>query len=368
MRTSILISLVLISACSKDAVDDTADSTAGNVVAAFGADLNPAYTVVGEGSDGLATPRDLGFHPSRDELWVANTATDGVVIYDAPGTPEQSTDEQIDVYSNHFMETVSSIAWGEGSADTDGEEAFASCQESRNTYDGQMAPNDFMGPTLWPGDRAVFAKANQNSQTLLGSHLDMLHASPMCMGIAHDSGNAYWVFDGRNGHLVYYDFAKDHGPGGDFHGDGIIRRYKEVELSRKKDVASHMELDKDSGLLYIADTGNGRVVEVDTSSGAVAGNLQQIMEPLEEFSKVEGVSQRTLIEGLSRPSGLALDGETLFISDNSEGTIVAYSLEGEELGRIQTPAESIMGIEVGPEGKLWYVDSDAEELVRVDPN
>jgi DNA-binding beta-propeller fold protein YncE len=365
-----LISLVLLTACSKDATDavDSGDSAAANPVPAFGANMDPAYTVVGDGSDGLATPRDLGFHPSRDELWVVNKTTDGVVIYEAPGTNDQSADEKIDFYSNHFMETVSSLAWGDASADTDGEESFASCQESRNTYDGQGNANDFMGPTLWPGDRDLFAKVHQGNGAKLGSHLDMLHASPNCMGIAHDSDNAYWVFDGKNGHLVYYDFAKDHGPGGEFHGDGVIRRYKEVELDRKKNIPGHLELDKDSGLLYIADTGNGRVVEVDTSTGEVAGNIQQTMEPLEEFSKVEGVSFRTLVDGLSKPSGLALDGETLFIGDNGTGEIIAYNLDGEELGRIQTPAESLMGLAVGPDGSLWYVDADAEEVVRVDPS
>lgn len=369
MRTTTLISLVLLAACSKDSGDavETGDSSSV-AVPAFGADLSPAFTVVGTGSDGLATPRDLAFHPSKDELWVVNKATDGVVVYDAPGTPEQASDEQIDAYSNHFMETVSSLAWGVGSDDTDGEEVFASCQESRNTYDGQGAPNDFMGPALWPGDRSIFAKANQNSQTLLGSHLDMLHQSPQCMGIAHASGNAYWVFDGRNGGLVYYDFQSDHGPGGEDHSDGIVRRYDEVELTRTAKIPGHMQLDKDTGLLYIADTGAGRILEVDTNSGAVSETLPFQFEYLEEFSAVTGVSQRNLIESLDKPSGLVLDGETLFVGLNGTGEIIAYTLGGEELGRISTPAESLMGLEIGPDGLLWYVDGGADELVRVDPS
>ena len=380
MRRTSLISLVLLVACSKDSGDavETGDSSS-LAVPAFGEDLSPAFTVVGTGSDGLATPRDLEFHPSKDELWVVNKATDGVVIFDAPGTAEQTADEQIDSYANHFMETVSSLAWGVGSDDTDGEEVFATCQESRNTYDGQGAPNDFMGPALWPGDRSIYAKKNQNSQTLLGSHLDMLHQSPQCMGIAHASGNAYWVFDGRNNGfsedpvvvgagLVYYDFQSDHGPGGDDHSDGIVRRYDEVELTRVKKIPGHMQVDKDTGLLYIADTGAGRILEVDTNSGAVSGTFPFHLEYLEEFSKVTNVSQRNLVEGLDNPSGLVLDGETLFIGVNGTGEIIAYTLGGEELARISTPAESLMGLEIGPEGHLWYVDAEAEELVRVDPS
>ena len=366
MRSVILLSFFVV-ACG-GGTDDTGDSASAVAVPEFGADLNPQYTVVGTQSDGLATPRDLGFHPRRNEVWVVNRLTDGVVIYSDPGTPEQLADEQIDSYANHFMEEVSSMAWGDTSDDDPNEEAFGSCQESRNTYDGQGIPNDFMGPTLWPGDRSVFAKANQNSRVKLGSHLDMLHASPMCMGIAHDSGNAYWVFDGRNGHLVYYDYQADHGPGGDFHGDGIIRRYSDVELNRKKDIPGHLQLDKETGLLYIADTGTGRVLEVDTATGSVTGNIPQTMEPLEEYSRVEGTEFRALVEGLDRPSGLVLHGDTLFVGEYGTAQIIAFNLDGEELGRIQTTADSLFGLEVGPDGHLWYVDGEANELVRVDPN
>ena len=372
MRAFWILGAVVLHGCSaSDSTDavDSGDSAGQAAVPAFGAEMAPSYTVIADSGNKLNVPRDLGFHPRHDELWIVNQATDSVVIIDAPGTDEQESVRKKDSYANHFMEEVSSIAWGDASEATDGEEAFGTCQESRNTYDDAGVPNDFMGPVLWPGDRDVFAVANQNSNTMLGSHLDMLHASPNCVGIAHDTGNAYWVFDGRNGHLVYYDFQEDHGPGGDFHGDGIIRRYQEVELSRKKDVPGHMIVDQETGLLYIADTGNGRVVEVDTASGQVSGNLPQTMEALEEFSTVEGVDFRDLVTGMEKPSGIALDVEskTLFVSDWKTGEIVAFDLDGTELGRIETPAQGIMGLEVGPEGLLWYVDGAANELVRIDP-
>lgn len=370
MRTYLLVGSVVLQACSgSDSTDsvDSGDTATAVAVPAFGADMEPEFTVVATSEEKLSNPTDLGFHPRRDEVWVVNQATDAVVIVDAPGTEDQSSVRRKDAYANHFMEEVSSIAWGVGSEDTDGEEAFGTCQESRNTYDGQGMPNNFMGPVLWPGDREIFAKANQNSNQLLGSHLDMLHASPNCMGMAHDEGNAFWVFDGWNKHLVYYDFQADHGPGGDFHGDGIIRRYIEVELDRKANVPGHLIKDQESGLLYIADTGNGRVIEVDTATGEITANLPQTTEALQEFSQVEGVSQRDLVSGLSKPSGIVLDGDILFVGDWKTGEILAFDLEGGELGRIQTPAEGLMGLEIGPEGKLWYVDGAANELVRVDP-
>ena len=36
----------------------------------------------------------------------------------------------------------------------------------------------------------------------LGSHLDMLHNTPLCMGIAHEAANRYWVFGGLKGSVA----------------------------------------------------------------------------------------------------------------------------------------------------------------------
>src|SRR5688572_30860417 len=96
-----------------------------------------------------------------------------------------------------------------------------------------------------------------------GSHLDMLHQSPWCMGIAHWSGNVYFVFDGNNGHVVYYDFQADHGPGADDHSDGIVRRYLDAQVTRVPGVPGHLIVDKASSWLYVADTGGRRIPRMD---------------------------------------------------------------------------------------------------------
>src|SRR5262249_13195263 len=160
-----------------------------------------------------------------------NRGFNGVVILFDPGTEKQRAEKRRDVYADHFMDEVSSMSFGANNT-------FASCQESRN----EMNPSapDFMGPTLWSGDLAIFAKVNQGSGGLEGSHLDMLHDSPLCMGIAHESANIYWVFDGKNGHVARYDFQKDHGPGHTDHSDGIVRRYPEATLSRVADIPGHL--------------------------------------------------------------------------------------------------------------------------------
>ena len=71
--------------------------------------------VIASSSDGLDEPRDLEFHPGigrSDELWVVNRADDSMVILHETGTLEQTSEERLDAYRNHFMEEVSAIAFG----------------------------------------------------------------------------------------------------------------------------------------------------------------------------------------------------------------------------------------------------------------
>ena len=151
-----------------------------------------------------------------------------------------------------------------------------------------------MGPTLWPSSLSHFAVENQNNGNgLLGSHIDMNHESPDGMGIAHDSGNAYWYFDGYYGELVYYDFQEDHDTGQDDHSDGIVHRYVDIELTRDGGIPGHMVLDKESGILYIADTGKNRVLWVNTDDQSVSTtdilNSATQLEPLAEYKEKRGM-------------------------------------------------------------------------------
>jgi hypothetical protein len=311
---------------------------------------NRIFKVIATNDDGLNIPRDLEFHPERpNELWTVNQGTEAVVILFDPDTPNQKSDERLDMARSHFMAQVSSFAFGDANT-------FSTCQESRNGI-GESG-NDFMGPSLWPADLDIFSVVNQSPWgQLLGSHLDMSHQSPMCMGIAHDSGNSYWVFDGHNGHIVYYNFQRDHGPGNEDHADTIVRRYPEAAVSRVKDIPSHMVLDKNTGLLYVADTGNSRVLVLDTTTGAYARALPLVNEPLAEFSEYTGATVRDFATtALKHPSGIALHKETLFVTDNATSDLIAYDLNGNELDRLTTPGENIAGITVGPSGNLWIAD------------
>ncbi len=330
-----------------------------HVVPEFGG----TFTVIGTGKDGLNAVRDLEFNPAAPgQLWTFNMLSHGVVLFFEPGTAQQTSEVRIDAYGQHFMAFVSSAAFGDG-------DTFATCQESRDEWNvGPQAPDDFMGPTLWSSNLDIFAKVGQEFPpgAQEGSHLDMLHQSPLCMGIAHEAGNAFWAFDGKHGNIVRYDFQADHGPGGGDHSDGIITRYSDVTVTRLENVPSHMEFDHATGMLYIADTGAGRILRLDTATGMNVGKLFGDLDGA-TYTGVEGADVQVLVEGLQEPSGLALHEDRLLVSEHATGDIVAFNLDGEEIDRMTTPAQRIMGITIGPAGDLWYADAAANEVVRVGP-
>ena len=102
--------------------------------------LGDARTVVPFEGVPLSQPTALAWHPTQPtELWVTDAGSDSLTVLDASsGATKQLGDRA----PYHYMDRVSSISF-----DSLGQ--FATCQESVNTYEGQMPPNFFMGPTLY---------------------------------------------------------------------------------------------------------------------------------------------------------------------------------------------------------------------------
>ena len=326
---------------------------------------------------------DLEFNPERpEELWVLQRqphsqfpctqdnpsplgcgALEGVMaLVTNPGlTGQTEVQSKVDPNSWHFMRRPPALAFGAGST-------FGTCGEARtgNFLDGGP---DFIGPTLWSSDLAIFAQ--DPGPGLNGSHLDMLHATPYCMGIAHEEANIYWTFNGNIGSLDRYDFVMDHGPGHADHSDGEVYRYIPGELSRVPDVPSHMVWDKEAKMLYVADTGNGRVVRFNPEGTVQVGDISPIYEPLAFNGLFEGGELVDIVPPgtLEHPSGLEMHDGILYVSDNATGIIHAFDKEGNKLRQLQTELTDggLAGMTIGPDGKLYIADLTDSKVYRIDP-
>lgn len=346
----------------------------------------PQLSVVAE-HPYLERPRDLAFNPrAPGELWVVNGASDSVAIIHRAQGGATRIEQRRDGQASHFMHRPSAIAFG-GDATTIGRPGtFATAQESTN--DAVPAAGDgFMGPTLFSSDLEVFGRQPPFGHA--GSHLDMLHESPLAMGIAWERENVYWVLGGKDGDITRYDFRLDHGVGNHDHSGGRVAHYAAGQLRRLPGVPSHLAYHPGSGLLFIADTGNGRVVTLDTRSGAPAGPGPSV-EPGVASSVVGGATLAGFVcapgaggsqqlaaalhtvvapgSALRQPSGLEIDGDTVFVGDYATGVIYAFDLAGRQVNALDTGLgpQSLMGITLGPDGRLYLVDAARNRVLRVD--
>jgi DNA-binding beta-propeller fold protein YncE len=320
---------------------------------------------------------DLAFHPTRDELWVLMrelyagepcTQTDdsgceelegSVVIVSGAGGPNPEYVRKEDPNSWHFMRRPTGIAFGAN-------DTFATIHEAR-TGNFENLASDYIGPTLWSSDPAIFTIQPPGKN---GSHLDMLHSTPFGMGIAHEQGNVYWTFNGDIGALDRYDFKQPHEVGGDDHSDGELYRYVVGELKRLPEVPSHLEYDAATGILYVADTGNQRVVKLDTNSGTPSGEEVQVPDPMAThvFMSSSPLVDVVAPGVLQAPSGLALHEGVLYVTDNATSKIHAFDLDGNSIRTLDTgfPLGSLAGFTIGPDGKAYIADLATSRAYRID--
>lgn len=333
--------------------------------------------ISGSETDGLNNPRDLDFntyHSDMNELWVINenSATfdsnfgGSTVTFYNVGTDSQWTDYRKDSYSGHFMHTASAIAFSDNGG-------FA------NTLDIQDANGNpsgyFSGCSLWESDTSIYARVNQNGPEL-GSHWDMLHQSPFSVGIAAETANIYWLFDGFHNTIAKYNFQEphsDHEHGGEDHSDGLVYRYDEVVVERVSGLSSHMVIDQGSDLLYVCDTGNNRIIRMNINSGSINYSLTPYGENIEGYYSMHNAEYETVIDsGLINPTGIDIYNNYLLVSDYSNGEIIIYNIEQQnnlqEIQRIQTNlSNDVMGIKVGPDGSIWYVCTNSNKLYQILP-
>jgi hypothetical protein len=325
-------------------------------------------------------PTSLAWNPNaRAELWVTLTQqpTDVACIEAAPDRQAcdalegkmaiirratlnaPAAEVKVDANAWHFMRNPRQLAWGAGAL-------LATCGEARTAnYEDEEIP--YNGPVLWDSDPTLFGAPFDPNRN--GSHIDMLHETPYCMGIAHESANVYWVMNGDVGALDRYDFHEPHEPGGEDHSDGALWRYVEGELLRVPDVPSHLAYDAGRGVLYAADTGHGRVVALDTGSGSADGDVVTY-DPIETHVRMSGATLVELVPPgvLEAPSGVVLYQGVVFVTDYATSRILALSPDGEILRELDTGLEpnSLAGIAIGPDGKAYVADMLGRRVLRID--
>lgn len=314
-------------------------------------------------AQGLSRPAAMAFHPDRS-LWIVNRGDDSTVIVDGAGTAQQQARKFVDD-SDHFNNNPLAIAFSRSRVEV------AVGLESINDYNGAAPGNYFTGPTLFTGDRSIF-------QGGASSHLDMLHHSPLVVGIAAGARPAsgtvdrreYWVFNGYSGCIDRYYFNEPHVLGGHDHADGLTYRYGSG-LRRVSGVPGHLTLDTASGMLYIADTGNGRIARLDTRLGSLSqAPLIQGIHSETPLRRVQGVQIQTLTPSgaLTRPAGLILANGKLVVSDHATGKISVFGLNGQLEGVADTGvgANALAGLVETPGGKLYVLDARNNRVLEVE--
>lgn len=301
----------------------------------------------------------------------------------------------VDLNSWHFMRRPSSIAFGDPALTldpTDFEGAtdpntgaplfsspitymntFATCHEHRTGNFTDQSP--FIGPTLWTADPAIYDGSAPSVDWENGSHLDMVHSTPYCMGIAYDTGNVYWTFNGELGTIDRYDFNRPHVPGHYYHDDARVSRYDfgSDALARLPNVPSNLEVV--GAHLYAADTGNGRLVRFDRALGEITGGFRthenldaEVMTgmPLEVVLSAETLGG-LWGGGRVEPSGLAaLDADTLVVGNYATGHLTLVNLDGTVLRTIDTGlGEGLGGIAVIG-GTIYFAHLGQRSVFRVD--
>ena len=131
-----------------------------------------------------------------------------------------------------------------------------------------------------------------------------------------------------------------------------------------------MDIDEATGLLYFCDTGNQRVLRLNTSSGFIAGTLNPYGENLAGYYSMNGADFETIItDSLNQPTGIDVHENRLLISDFATGDIIIYNIETDELyeiGRIKTDlTNEVMSVKVGPDNSIWYVCTNLNELHQI---
>lgn len=335
---------------------------------------NGGFTVrtIAGPNDGVREPKDLAFNSSPlhpNDLWVVLGEPDGhamLIVHDADKAT-QVIRRKKDYRASHFMWRTQALAFG-----TNG--AFATAQNGEPG--GEDRDYQFMGPTLWCSDTAIFASKYQEEDGRLASHLDMLHQNAYCLGIAHERDNVYWISDALHGTIGRYDFHDPHEVGGSDHRDGEIRNYTSAKLtSSEHGRPAHIAFDAEKRWLYFINPGANNVMRLDTRTGTDTRALSTTPfsdENLTSFREFTGSTVEPVVQLTKavRPVGLDVDGNSLIIG-NTDGTVLIYEILDKTFTlkhTLNVAPHVVGGLTVGPDGRIWFVDPADGTVSVIDPD
>lgn len=330
------------------------------------------FVLVASSTNSLVSPIDLDFYPDQskrpNELWILNqgTSTTGgstEIVFNA--NQNSRTYKYIkDGNAWHFMAMTSAMAFGNNEWAT-----------SQDILDANRQGGKYTGPTLWPGDLTIYGiVGNPSTQTENGSHLSMIHQSPYGKGIAFEKDLIFWVLDGYEGNIKRYDFGNPHQPGGDDHSGGGVRVYTDFKFTRHSTLPAHIVIDAARKYLYGCDPVAKRVFRIDITTGTNNGARTKInSETLDGgYITYTGlIKVDSLITGLISPVGIDVYGNRLIVTDNGTDEIIIFDITNsyKEVGRIKLKYISNpdpMGVKVGPDGKIYFVDKTNRRAYLID--
>jgi hypothetical protein len=133
-----------------------------------------------------------------------------------------------------------------------------------------------------------------------------------------------------------------------------------------------MVLDKTSRWLYYIDGVSKEIRRMNTNTGSVTGNLTvppTANEPLAGYYKVEQAVVEVIATPTGQPCGIDYYNDRLIVSDNTTGDIYLYNTSVSPvtyMGTIATGQPGMMGVKVGPDGKIWCVNRTQNAVYRLD--
>ncbi len=302
--------------------------------------------------------------------------------------------EVVDFNAWHFLRRPSAIVFGAPEAWIEADDPGARDPDSgQSTLDGPtMYPDTFVtcsehftgnftdqgpfnGPTLWTADPDIYNGENGPYSWSNGSHLDMVQATSYCMGAAWDADNAYWVFNGELGTIDHYDFGAPHVPGHFYHMDTALQRFDlgNLRLTRAPDVPSNLLVV--GADLWIADSGGGRIVRMDTQApGTDAGaffsaeGIQGTVRSDLGTAVVVGEDALRAAWGVDPvPAGLALlDDATIVVGSATTGHLTLVDRAGVALRTIDTGLGAGLGGLAVIDGTIFAAHREDRRIYRMD--